>query len=417
MKFFHTNFYAYEHFSNKHLHDEHLTLRFFSITIFFSITNFLHDELYILRTLSWRTLGKRTLSYELLSYEVFLYELLSGIPLTYLLPPFLPPTNSYLLPPFLLPTSLSTSYLPFYLLPPFLPPTSLFTSYLSFASLSISYLAFYLLPPFLPPTSHFTSYLSFDLLPPFLSPTALSTSYLPFYLLPTSYLSFYLLIPFLSPTSYLPLYYLPPFLLPTSLTASYLFSTSYLLSYLKFIATLQFLNKTTKIIHTERINYSRDAIVQSVPQIDSSAHNIPQEEASAVNEESTREPSSTVDLPIPQEYLFTLLKAVVKADNQQTNVEWPTRDQLPISQFTTDAILHLYLSSTAIFMLTALLNLLTACLHPSRGLAAQDCLLPLNPILSIFLMRELISTFALSFLILVNSGTLFLCLFFHLPMN
>ena len=44
-KFFHTNFYAYENFSNEHLHNEHLTLRFFSITILF------HYEL-----LTWWTL-------------------------------------------------------------------------------------------------------------------------------------------------------------------------------------------------------------------------------------------------------------------------------------------------------------------------------------------------------------------------
>ena len=54
----------------------------FNLTIFFplrffSITNFWHDELYTLHTLSWHTLGKRTLSYELLPYKVFLYKLLS----------------------------------------------------------------------------------------------------------------------------------------------------------------------------------------------------------------------------------------------------------------------------------------------------------------------------------------------------
>ena len=47
---------------------------------------------------------------------------------------------------------------------------------------------------------------------------------------------------------------------------------------------------------------------------------------------------------------------------------------------------------------------------PSRGLAAQDFLFLLFPILSIFLMKELTSIFTLSFLILVNSGTHFLCL-------
>ena len=78
-------------------------------------------------------------------------------------------------------------------------------------------------------------------------------------------------------------------------------------------------------------------------------------------------------------------------------------------------MLHFYLFCTAIFMLTALLNLLTACSHPSPGLAAQDYLL-LIPILYIFLMQELTSIFTLSSLTLANSRTLFLCLFFHLPM-
>ena len=76
-------------------------------------------------------------------------------------------------------------------------------------------------------------------------------------------------------------------------------------------------------------------------------------------------------------------------------------------------MLHLYLFSTAIFMLTALLNLLTACLHPSCSLAAQDFLLLLILIMSIFLMKELTRIFTLSSIILVNAGTLFLCLFFH----
>ena len=85
--------------------------------------------------------------------------------------------------------------------------------------------------------------------------------------------------------------------------------------------------------------------------------------------------------------------------------------------FVTDSMLHLYIFSIAIFMLTALLNLLTACLSPSRGLAAQDFLLLLIFILSIFLLQELTSIFILSSLTLVNSGTLFFCMFFHLLMT
>ena len=80
-------------------------------------------------------------------------------------------------------------------------------------------------------------------------------------------------------------------------------------------------------------------------------------------------------------------------------------------------MLHFYLYSIAIFMLTALLNLVTACLPHFRVLAAQDYLLLLILILSTFLMQELTSIFTLSSLTLVNSGTLFLCLFFHLHMT
>ena len=62
--------------------------------------------------------------------------------------------------------------------------------------------------------------------------------------------------------------------------------------------------------------HPHNGIVQSVPQIYPSAHNIPQEEASAVNEESARELSSTVDLPVPHETLLTLLRAALQAENQ-----------------------------------------------------------------------------------------------------
>ena len=54
---------------------------------------------------------------------------------------------------------------------------------------------------------------------------------------------------------------------------------------------------------------------------------------------------------------------------------------------------------------------------PSRSLAAQDFLLLFIFILSIYLMQELTNIFTLSSLTLVNSGTLFPCLFFHLPMT
>merc|ERR1711980_63604 len=79
------------------------------------------------------------------------------------------------------------------------------------------------------------------------------------------------------------------------------------------------------------------------------------------------------------------------------------------------AVLLLFLSSIVIFMVTALLNLLTACLPSSGGLATPDFLLTLTPFLSNSLMQELTSIFILSSLSLVNSGTLFLKLYFHLP--
>merc|ERR1712035_225227 len=66
-------------------------------------------------------------------------------------------------------------------------------------------------------------------------------------------------------------------------------------------------------------------------------------------------------------------------------------------------------------MVTAVLNLLTACLPPSNGLVAPDFLHNLTPSLSNSLMPELTSIFIPSFLALVNSETLFLNLYFHLP--
>ncbi len=68
-------------------------------------------------------------------------------------------------------------------------------------------------------------------------------------------------------------------------------------------------------------------------------------------------------------------------------------------------------------MLTALWNLLTACLPPSHGLAKLDYPLLLTPILSKPLMQELTSIFILSSLSLVDSETAFLSLHFLLPMT
>ncbi len=77
----------------------------------------------------------------------------------------------------------------------------------------------------------------------------------------------------------------------------------------------------------------------------------------------------------------------------------------------TVAMLHLYLSSTAIFMVTAPLNLLTACFLPSCALTTQNFLLPLLPILSTSLMQEITSIFILYSLLLVTSGTLLYSVF------
>ena len=87
------------------------------------------------------------------------------------------------------------------------------------------------------------------------------------------------------------------------------------------------------------------------------------------------------------------------------------------SLFLIATMLPLLLSFTTIFMLTALLLLLIACLPCSHGLAAQDLSLPLTPILSISLMQELTSILSLSTLSLVNSVTLSLLLYFHLFMT
>ena len=74
-------------------------------------------------------------------------------------------------------------------------------------------------------------------------------------------------------------------------------------------------------------------------------------------------------------------------------------------------------ASLALFYRYFHANSLTACLPCSRGLAAQDLLLPLTPILSTSLMQDLTSILSLSSLSLVNSGTLSLFLHFHLTMT
>ncbi len=79
------------------------------------------------------------------------------------------------------------------------------------------------------------------------------------------------------------------------------------------------------------------------------------------------------------------------------------------------AVLLLSQSSVAIFMLTALLNLLNECFPSSHGLAVHVFLQKLTPILSKPLMQEWTSTSSLSSISLVNSGTAFLPLYFLLP--
>ena len=85
------------------------------------------------------------------------------------------------------------------------------------------------------------------------------------------------------------------------------------------------------------------------------------------------------------------------------------------SLFLNAGIMYLLLSFIAIFMLTALLIFLTACL-PFCGLTAQD-FLPLTHILSSCPMQESTSTFNHSLLSLVNSGTPCLPLYFQLSLT
>ena len=77
-------------------------------------------------------------------------------------------------------------------------------------------------------------------------------------------------------------------------------------------------------------------------------------------------------------------------------------------------MLQLLLSFTALFTLTALLNLLAAC-PPTFLRLRRKRFSTLIPILSTSLLQELNNIFTLSFLLLVNSGTLYLNLYFYLP--
>ncbi len=79
-------------------------------------------------------------------------------------------------------------------------------------------------------------------------------------------------------------------------------------------------------------------------------------------------------------------------------------------------LLLLCLSFIAIFMLTALRNLLTTFLPPSHSLAELDFPLLLTPLQYKPLMQESTSIFIPSSLSLASSETAFLCLCFLLPM-
>ena len=76
-----------------------------------------------------------------------------------------------------------------------------------------------------------------------------------------------------------------------------------------------------------------------------------------------------------------------------------------LQPLSTAGMLRLLLFSIAIFMLTALLFLLSACLFSSWGLTAQGFILLIS-IQSISLVQELTSTFCHSYLSMVNSETL-----------
>ncbi len=80
-------------------------------------------------------------------------------------------------------------------------------------------------------------------------------------------------------------------------------------------------------------------------------------------------------------------------------------------------LLHLCLSFITICMLTALQNLLIACLPPSCSQATPGFPFWLTPILSKLFMQESNSISILSSLLLVSREATFLCLYFILLMT
>ncbi len=132
----------------------------------------------------------------------------------------------------------------------------------------------------------------------------------------------------------------------------------------------------------------------------------------------------TVDVPCPPFIWSTYHMYGGTPCAQVSWTEWSLRlfvsSVLPLS-LTVFSLLNsatklpLSLSSVVIFTLTALLNLLTACLPPFCGLTTPAFPLKLIPLLSKSLMLELTSIFTLSSHLLVNSGTISLHLYFLLP--
>ena len=131
-----------------------------------------------------------------------------------------------------------------------------------------------------------------------------------------------------------------------------------------------------------------------------------------------------VEGPFPSMYgvWFSILGGVTNTSlwNKVESKAFRLINSLPLTDcldsLSHSSMLNLYLTSTAIFYLTLLLNLLTECLHLSRCLVARGFLLLLIPILSISIMQVLTVIFILSSHTLVNSEIFFHCLFFHMPM-
>ncbi|XP_070182372.1 uncharacterized protein [Littorina saxatilis] len=112
-----------------------------------------------------------------------------------------------------------------------------------------------------------------------------------------------------------------------------------LINALKYLKDNNAYYKNIVISQENADQYPDDDILQDLPQLDPRDFNIPEEGPTAENEESAREQSSTVEIPLGQLSVVENMWRTLQEDQPHTEasptqISWPNRSDRPASEFT-----------------------------------------------------------------------------------